>query len=98
MTEMAWRTSARLEVAKQDHGVGEIAGIDRREHLGADYPLVRADQQRRHALLAEEHQQLVQLDREEPLAGHRVEVAVQAVEHDDLRLALLDLAPDVPGQ
>ena len=47
-----------------------------------------------HALLAQVHQQLVQVDREEPLAGHRVQVAVQAVDHHDARVALFDRGAD----
>ena len=80
----------RFEVAKQDHGVGQVAGIDRRLHLRADDAVMRADQQRRDALLRQIHQQLVQLDGQEALFGHRVEVAVEAVDDDDLDAARLD--------
>jgi hypothetical protein len=45
--------ASRLEVAHQDHGIGQVARVDRRLHVGADEALVRSDQDRRHAGLAE---------------------------------------------
>ena len=41
--------AAGLEVAEQDDGVGQVAGVDRRVHLPADQSLMGADQQRGHA-------------------------------------------------
>ena len=79
-----------FEVAQQDHGVGEVAGIHRRVHLRADDAVMRANQQRRHALLRQVHQHLVQLDGEEALLGHGVEVAVEAVDDDDLDAVAFD--------
>ena len=51
---------------------------------------MRADQDRRDALLTQVHQQLVQLNGQEPLFGHRIQIAVQAVDDDDLGVLLLD--------
>ncbi len=45
---------------------------------------MRADQDRRDTALRQVHQQLVQLDREEPFLGHRVQIAVEAVDDDEL--------------
>src|SRR5437764_5238868 len=42
----------RLEVADQNHAVGEIADVDRRRHLRAEEPVLRVDENRRHAVLA----------------------------------------------
>ncbi len=84
----------RLEVAQQDHGIGEIAGVDGRDHRPADQPVVRADQDRGHPRLPEIRQQLVELDDQEPLLGHGVEIAVQAVDDHHRRALTLDGAAD----
>jgi hypothetical protein len=85
--------AARLEVAEQDHGVDEVARLDRRLHRAADEPGVRRHEQRRDAALAEVGEQLVELHGEEALLGHRVEVAVEAVDHD----GCARLAPPPPS-
>ena len=55
---------------------------------------MRADEERRDALLAEVAEQLVQLHREKPLVGHRTEIAVEAVDDDDAHAVLLDGVPN----
>ena len=49
---------------------------------------------RRDAALPEVGQQLVQLDDQEALVRHRVQVAVQAVDDDHRRAVLLDRVAD----
>ena len=36
---------AILEIAQQEHGIGQIAGVERRVHLHADESLMSADHQ-----------------------------------------------------
>ena len=61
--------AAMFEVPEQHHGVGQIAGVDGRRHLGSDETLVRADEDGGDAHLSQVHQQLVQLNRQMPLSG-----------------------------
>ena len=69
-TEIAcWTSPTILEVAQQHHRVGEIAGVDRRGHLPADQALLRRDQHRGDAALAQVAEQLVQLDDQEFSSG-----------------------------
>ena len=89
--EIACRTSPfDSKYAQQQHRIGEIAGVDGRLHLRPDQAVMRADEERRDALLRQEHQQLVELNHEEPLLGHRVEVAVEAVDDDNLDAGRFD--------
>ena len=81
--------SLRLEVAQQDHAVGEIADVDRRVHR-ADQAVLREHEHRGHAVLPEVAEQLVQMQQEEPLLRHRVEIAVEAVDDQDAHLVVLD--------
>src|SRR6267378_2001119 len=80
----------RLEKAQQNHGVGEEAHIDRRAHR-SDHPGLRQRQDGEHAALPEIGEQLVELDDEELLLGHRREKAVQAVDDEDARAASFHL-------
>jgi len=82
----------QFEIAQQHHSIREIARIDGRGHLRSDEALVRPDQYRGDAILTEIRQELMQLNREETFLGHRVQVAVQAVDHDDTRLVDFDCA------
>jgi hypothetical protein len=58
-------------------------------------PLVGADQQRRDVTLPQVHQELVQVDGEEALPRHRVEISVQAVDHDARGAVVLHLVADL---
>src|SRR4029453_18170256 len=90
--------AAGLEVAQDDDRVGQVAGVDRRLHLHADQAVLRADQKRGDTGLAEERQQLVQLDDQELLVRHRVEIAVEAVDDDDPGVVLRDRPADVVNE
>ena len=59
---------------------------------------MRADQDGRDALLRQIHQQLVQLDGQEALFGHRVQIAVEAVDDDDLDARFFDRLPDAMAE
>ena len=85
--------AGRFEEPQQHDVVGEVAEIDRRLHL-PDQPVLRDDRDRQDAVLAQEHEQLVQLRQQKALLGHRVEVAVQAVDDDDRRVIPFDRRAD----
>src|SRR3546814_17671050 len=55
-----------------------------------DQAVMRARHQRRDTPLAEKAQQLVQLNDEELLAGHRIEITIEAVNHHDRHMFLVD--------
>src|SRR3569832_648 len=83
-------------IAQQQHGVVEIARIHRRARVAADDAILRHEQQRGDALLAEICQQLVHVQREKTVAGHGVEIAVKAVDYHDTGLIVLHrLAHDI---
>ena len=85
----------RLVVAQQDHAVGEVADVDGRDHVRADQSVLRhRPGSSPRPLVAEVREHLVQVQREEALLGHGVEVAVQAVDDDDSRVVLLDRLAD----
>ena len=67
-----------------------------------DEAVLGDDEERHDALVPEVGQELVELGDEEPLLGHGVEVAVQAVDDDDPRarraVRLLDGRPDLVGE
>ena len=75
--------AVELEVAQEDYRVGEVARVDRGVHLRAHQAVLRGDQHARHAALPEIGQHFVQLDDEELLVRHRVEIPVQAVDDHD---------------
>src|ERR1017187_1736267 len=74
----------RLEIAEEDDGLGEVGRVDRRRQR-ADHTVLCNDEDGHHALVAEVREKLVKLGGEEPLLGHCVQIAVQAVDDDDLR-------------
>src|SRR6185437_6867302 len=82
-----------LEVTQHQHGVAEIADVQRRFH-GTDQPVLRKHQHRKHAQLAEVTQQLVHLKDEETLVRHRVEIAVQTVDDDNSSVVLFHCSAD----
>src|SRR3954447_25742982 len=86
-----------LEVAQQDHRIGQVGEIHRRLQRLAQEARLRHDQQGQHPLLIEVGEQLVQMEQEEALLGHGVLIAVQAVDHHDPG-APLDRAADVVGE
>ena len=66
--------------------------------LSTHEAVLRQDENRQNALLAEVAQQFVHLQRQETLVGHRVHVAVQAVDDHDGRRFLLDGLADDHGE
>src|SRR3954471_21026210 len=87
----------RLEVAQQDHRIGQVGEVDRRLQGLPHETRLGHHQQGQHPLLVEVGEQLVQMEQEEALLRHGVPVAVQAVEHHDAD-AVLDRAADVEGE
>src|SRR3954447_16422121 len=86
-----------LEVAQQDHRIGQIREVDRRLQGLSHQPRLGHHEQGQDPLLVEIGEQLVQMEQEEALLRHGVPVAVQAVEHHDAG-AVLDRAADVEGE
>ena len=86
-----------LEVAQQQDGVREVAEVHRRRDL-ADDAVLGQHQQRDHPLLVQVGQQLVHLQHEVLLAGHALQVGVQAVDHDEARSVPLDRMADMVGE
>ena len=85
-TEIACRTApVGLEVAQQDDRVGEVARVDRASASAPTRPCW-ATTEIVDTPAAEVGEQLVELRDEEPLLGHGVEVAVEAVDDDHRRV------------
>ena len=72
-----------LEVAQQDHRVGEIGDVDRRLHV-AHQPVLGDGQEGRNTLAIEELQQFVHVQDQRILLRHRRLISVQAVDHHRL--------------
>ena len=87
----------RLEVAQQDHGVGEVGDVDGGLHV-ADEPVLGDGQEGRGALPVQVLQQLVDVQDEELLLRHGGLVAVEAVDHDRLDLMPIDAGPHPVGE
>ncbi len=87
-----------LVIAEQDHAVCQIADVDGGRHPRPDEAVLGHHQDRGDPALAEETEQLVQVEGEEPLLGHGVEVAVEAVNHDHLDVVLLDRAAHLAAE
>src|SRR5512135_2169609 len=90
-----------LEVAEKDDSVREVGYVDGRLHRPDE--AVLGDQEERHdALVPEVGQEFMELGDEEPLLGHGIEVAVQAVDDYDSRppraVGPLDGRPDPVGE
>jgi hypothetical protein len=72
------------------HRIGEVARVHRRAHRRAHHPRLRRHEERGDAVVVEVGQQLAQLHHEETILGHRVEVAVEAVDDHDPGPVALD--------
>ena len=83
----------RLKKPQQQHGVAEIAEVDRRFH-DADHAMLGHDQDRQNALLVQVGEQLVYLEREKAFLRHRLQIAVEAVDDDDGGVSLDDASTD----
>ena len=87
----------RLEIAQQDHGIGEIGDIDRRLHV-ADQSVLRHRHEGRRALPVQILQQFVHVQDQRIFLGHRRLIAVEAVDHHGLDLVLVDPPADAMGE
>ena len=83
----------RLEVAQQDHRVGEVGHVDRRPHV-AHEPVLGHRQEGRGALPVEVLQQLMDMQDECVLLRHRGLITVEAVDHHRLDRVLVDADTD----
>ena len=77
-----------LEIAQQHDGVGQVADVDRADHRLPEEPVLRHHQERRDAPLPEIASAARAAAGQRPLLGHRVQVAVEAVDDDDPRPVL----------
>jgi hypothetical protein len=90
---------ALVLVHAQHHDrVGQVAGVDRRTRRRADQVALRGHQEGGDAALVQVGQQLVQLPGQEARVGHRVQVAVEAVDHHHARAVALDRLAHLPGE
>src|SRR6185437_16533886 len=78
--------SGHFEEPQAQHGVGQIADVQRRVFL--EHSMLREDENREHAALIEIGGQLVQLGSEIALPRHRIQIAVQGVDDDELAAAV----------
>jgi len=72
----------RFEIAQENDGIGEVGRIDGGLRVRADKAVLGHRQESGHVLLPEIGEQLVQLNQEETLFGHRLQVAVQTIDQD----------------
>src|SRR5688572_13315364 len=90
--------AAGFEVAQQDHRIREVADVERRRHRVADESMLGDSDQGEDVLVIQVRQQLVQLQQHGFVVLHRVHVAVEAVDQDQLHVFVLDLAADICRQ
>ncbi|MNN71355.1 hypothetical protein D3C81_1872800 [compost metagenome] len=88
----------RFEEPEQHDRIGDVGNVEVAGRHGADQPVLRIDQDGRHALLVEVGQHLVQLKHQLLFLGHRGDVAVEAIDHQQAAVALLDRTLHVPGE
>ena len=86
--------SVRFEVTKQEYIIGEITHVNGGYHGTAKKAMLGHDQHRHDPLLVQVSEQLMHLHGQKPLFGHRIEIAVEAVNQDQARIVLIDCAPD----
>src|SRR5438552_2135159 len=82
--------SGTFKVSEQDHGIREVAGVHGRLHRTSDETVLRDDHECYHALLAKVRQEFMQLNDHEPFLGHGIEIAVQAVNDNELCPVMID--------
>ena len=98
MIDNARRTRAdRLEIAQQDHGVRKIRHVDRRLHV-ADQSMLRDRHEGRRPLAIEILQQLVHVQNQRILLGHRRLIAIEAVDQHGLDVVLVNPLADAMGE
>src|SRR5205814_939389 len=86
-----------LEKPQQQNRVAQIAEINRRLN-GADETVLGHYQDRQDASLVQVCDQLVDLERQKTFLRHRLQIAVEAVDHDDGGFSLDDAATDEGGE
>jgi hypothetical protein len=95
--EGATDRAVELEVPQHKHSIAEIADIQRSIHR-AHQPVLGQHQDREHAELTQIAQQFVHLQHQEALVGHRIEIAVQAIDDHYSRVVDLHGAPHKMGE
>ena len=75
----------------EDDAVGQVARIDWARGVGSNHHSVLSyHHESGYPPAAEKRKQFMKLGGKEWLVGHCVQVPIQAVDHDDLRMVLLD--------
>ena len=82
-----------FEVAEEQHGIGEIAHVDRRLH-GADEAVLRQRENGSDALLAEIGKQFMKLHGKKLLMRHGIKKAVHAVHDHQPQILVFDQSAD----
>src|SRR6185503_4952458 len=80
----------RLEVAKHENVIGQIADVCRSLNGAANNPHLRQYHQRNHTTMVQIGEQLVQMQCQELFAGHRMQKSVEAVDHHGAGVLILD--------
>src|SRR5436190_2221252 len=80
----------RLEEPQQHDGVGKVTRVDRRLTARRDETVLRHQHDGADAFPAEAGEQLMQVQRQQLLARHGIEVAGETVDDDDARIELFD--------
>src|SRR3546814_2467244 len=86
--------ASHFEIAQHHHGVAQIGDVQGRIHR-ANQAVLGEDKDGEYALLSQIAEQFMHLQDQEPLVGHRAEIAVEAVDHDDARAVLLHAGADI---
>ena len=71
-----------LKIAQHDDVIGQIAGIDISGHAVSEHTLLYAYQKGHDSALSKIGKQLMQMRCQEAFVRHRIQIAVQAVDHD----------------
>jgi hypothetical protein len=93
----ALHTAHRLEVAQQDHRVGEVGNVDWGFHV-ADQAMLGHRHEGRRALTVQILQQFVHVQDQRIFLGHRRLIAVEAVDHHGLDGVLVHPPADAVGK
>src|SRR5688500_5780693 len=87
-----------LEVPHQDDGVRQIAHLDRLVHGIPEDSMLHQRHDARDAVVGEEAQKLVDLNRKQPLLGHRLHVAVDRIDDHERAFVTLDCADHLASE
>ncbi len=87
-----------FEVAQEEDRVGEVADVDRNVQVGAHEAVLRHRRDHGDPALAQIAEELVELDGKQLLLGHRIVVAVEAVDDDDPGVVVFHGPTDQPPE